>query len=309
LFGKSRFAGLAEELAEIGERTECNLTLSMTTNGVLVDQEWAELFRANGVSVTVSLDGPRARHDHFRVDHKGQGTFDKVMTGIHCLRNAGIEPGILAVCDPSLDPEELTEFFVRELKFSHFDILIPDFNNNDKAPSIANFYTKLFDLWIDRYAPEGVSIRIPKSMAMSLLGGEAHSESIGFGPIQTVTLLTDGALEPLDVLRVAGNGATKTSVNIKTHKIQDAARDPVWLEAYHASLNLADSCQACPYVHACGGGYLPHRWSDERRFDNPSVYCKDLKIIFQHIWQKISPQIYVRTADSRVPLSLAVTEV
>jgi uncharacterized protein len=214
----------------------------------------------------------------------------------------------LAVCDPLTDPADVTEFFVRDLRLSHFDILMPDFNHNDSVPSIAAYYTKLFDLWLERYGPSGVSIRTPKAMATSVLGGEAHSESIGYGPIQTVTLLTDGALEPLDVLRVAGRGVTKTGVNIQTHRIQDAAADPVWLEAYGASLNLPNSCQQCPYVHACGGGYLPHRWSDERRFDNPSVYCEDLKIIFRHVWQKIAPQIYVRTGSERVPLSAAVTD-
>jgi uncharacterized protein len=57
LFGKSRFAQFVESLSAVKERTGCEITFSMTTNGVLVDQEWARLFRDYGVSVTVSIDG------------------------------------------------------------------------------------------------------------------------------------------------------------------------------------------------------------------------------------------------------------
>ncbi|HEX3642550.1 MAG TPA: hypothetical protein VHV10_14765, partial [Ktedonobacteraceae bacterium] len=56
------------------------------------------------------------------------------------------------------------------------------------------------------------------------------------------------------------------------------------------------------YVRACGGGYLPHRWSQEKRYDNPSVYCADLKEIFSHIWEHIAPDLHLVTEEGRVRL-------
>ena len=46
---------------------------------------------------------------------------------------------------------------------------------------------------------------------------------------------------------------------------------------------LCQTCQACPAVEACGGGFVPHRWSAENGFANPSVYCADLYKLSAHV--------------------------
>jgi uncharacterized protein len=40
---------------------------------------------------------------------------------------------------------------------------------------------------------------------------------------------------------------------------------------------LCATCRACPVVRQCGGGLLAHRFRSGTGFDNPSVYCADLK--------------------------------
>ena len=61
------------------------------TNGVLLNETWAEFFRQNGFLVGVSIDGPRALHDALRVDKGGQPTFDRVMRGIQILKQHKVE--------------------------------------------------------------------------------------------------------------------------------------------------------------------------------------------------------------------------
>ena len=43
-------------------------------------------------------------------------------------------------------------------------------------------------------------------MIQGLVGNFSVSDTVGLGPIETVTLMTDGSLEPLDVLRIVGHG-------------------------------------------------------------------------------------------------------
>jgi pyruvate-formate lyase-activating enzyme len=60
------------------------------TNGVLLNDEWAALFRESDFLIGLSIDGPRELHDTYRVDKGGQPTFDRVMRGLETLqRNAG----------------------------------------------------------------------------------------------------------------------------------------------------------------------------------------------------------------------------
>jgi uncharacterized protein len=49
---------------------------TIQTNGTELTPEWCELFRAHRVLVGLSLDGPQAMHDRYRVDKGGRGTFD-----------------------------------------------------------------------------------------------------------------------------------------------------------------------------------------------------------------------------------------
>ena len=92
LFPKHRFVALLKRLQEIEERTGCRIGRGVCTNGILVDREWAEIFKTYDVPVTVSLDGPPEINDKNRVDFKGKGTHADVLLGIECLRANGIDP-------------------------------------------------------------------------------------------------------------------------------------------------------------------------------------------------------------------------
>ena len=118
LFGKARFAKLCEQVRSIESSGKCKLSLGVTTNGVLIDSEWVSLFKDFRVSVTLSIDGPRESHDRYRIDHKGEGSYSKVMLGLTELRKGGIEPKVLAVCDLEADPFAAATFFAKDLGVS-----------------------------------------------------------------------------------------------------------------------------------------------------------------------------------------------
>jgi uncharacterized protein len=67
------------------------ITNAFQTNGVLLNDAWAELFRENQFLIGISIDGPRELHDAYRVDKGGQPTFDRVMRGIEVLKEHKVE--------------------------------------------------------------------------------------------------------------------------------------------------------------------------------------------------------------------------
>lgn len=58
------------------------ISFSLTTNGTLVNREIAGFLKENGVSVCVSIDGPREVHDVNRPYASGRGSYDDVERGI-----------------------------------------------------------------------------------------------------------------------------------------------------------------------------------------------------------------------------------
>jgi uncharacterized protein len=67
------------------------ITNAFQTNGVLLNEAWADLFLENEFLIGISIDGPRELHDAYRVDKGGQPTFDRVMHGIEVLRRHKVE--------------------------------------------------------------------------------------------------------------------------------------------------------------------------------------------------------------------------
>jgi uncharacterized protein len=60
------------------KRPEQRVSYTIQTNGTRLDDEWCAFFKKHSVLVGLSVDGPRALHDAYRVDKGGQGSFDDV---------------------------------------------------------------------------------------------------------------------------------------------------------------------------------------------------------------------------------------
>ena len=82
-----RSVEIAARYLEPGQRA----AHTIQTNGTLIDDEWARFFAEQSFLVGISIDGPREVHDAYRVTKGGRGSFDKVMRGLACLRDAGVE--------------------------------------------------------------------------------------------------------------------------------------------------------------------------------------------------------------------------
>ncbi len=83
----ARSVELAARLAGPGQQVQHTIQ----TNGTLLDDAWGSFLADNGFLVGLSIDGPRAMHDAYRVDKGGKPTFDRVLHGWEVLRRHGVE--------------------------------------------------------------------------------------------------------------------------------------------------------------------------------------------------------------------------
>lgn len=96
-----------------GQRIENDLQ----TNGLLLDAKWIAFLKANSFHVGLSIDGPKALHDRYRVTKNGQPTFDRVMAAAALLRAAEIPFAALCVVnrENALHPRAVYRFLVDEV--------------------------------------------------------------------------------------------------------------------------------------------------------------------------------------------------
>ena len=123
LWGVENFQRFAEACEKISSRTGCEIPIAVTTNGVLIDDEWLDCFETRNISVAISLDGPSHIHDIHRRTFQGTGTHAAVERAARMLVSRDIGVSALAVCQPTYPPEHYVEFFrsMRNFQLRHHD--------------------------------------------------------------------------------------------------------------------------------------------------------------------------------------------
>lgn len=84
----------------------------MQTNGTLIDDDWIKFFKAEEISVGVSLDGYPELHDKNRRTKTDEPTADKVLQNIKLMRETGLSVGTLMVFNnpEAVDADKLFDF-------------------------------------------------------------------------------------------------------------------------------------------------------------------------------------------------------
>lgn len=113
------------EYANKYRRSDQEVLHTIQTNGTLVDDEWAEFFKQNNYLVGISIDGPRAMHDAYRVTKSNIGSFDDVVQGWNCLHKHDVDINVLCtVHAANVDsPLEVYRFFRDELKAKYIQMI------------------------------------------------------------------------------------------------------------------------------------------------------------------------------------------
>ena len=79
---------LVEYARNIEKEKNKNFRFTLTTNGVLIDDDVIDFANREMSNVVLSLDGRREVHDRFRVDYSGRGSFDTIVPKFQKLVNA-----------------------------------------------------------------------------------------------------------------------------------------------------------------------------------------------------------------------------
>lgn len=292
LMGKKRLKTWVETVRRTLE-PEVRPWFSIQSNGTLIDDEWIDTLIECQTGIGISVDGPREYHDKFRKTHKGEGSYDDVVAAIRTCqkhpRGREISGNVMAVVNPDLPPRDLFDFWM-ELGVTGFDLSLPHANHAHPPyrgkQSYGDWMIEFFDLWFERNDPK-LKIRYFENILRMLFGFQISTDNIGGKPVGVVVVETDGSIEPTDAFKSCDDGITKLGLNVKEHEFDALFSIPMVKTLQNGTSMLCATCQACALKDVCGGGYMPHRYSEENGFDNPSIYCEDIKGLVMHIRDRV----------------------
>ncbi|MEE1320333.1 MAG: thioether cross-link-forming SCIFF peptide maturase [Acutalibacteraceae bacterium] len=166
---------LVEYARKIEKEHNKNFRFTLTTNGVLLDDDVIDYLNKEMCNVVLSLDGRKNVHDHFRVDYAGNGSYDKIlpkfknlvekrggkdyyMRGTFTHNNVDFTNDIFHMADlgfkelsmepvvcPPDDPYALTQEDLPKL-FEQYEILAKEMVRRKKKGDGFTFYHYMLDL-------------------------------------------------------------------------------------------------------------------------------------------------------------------
>ena len=315
LLGPTRMRATLTTLRDVIESAGCAVDLRIHTNGVRLTSEYCDLFREHRVRVGVSLDGDRTATDRHRRFANGASSHMQTLRAVSLLRDdyPGIYAGVLCTIDIRNDPVAVYEA-VRDARPPRADFLLPHATHSD-PPARANpgqaeyadWMLAVFDRWNVESRP--FPIRSFTSVLDAFRGLPSGTESLGLDPVDLVVVEADGTLEQTDSLKATYNGAPVTGFTVAEHSFDAASVHPGFEARRHGLADLCETCRRCPVVAVCGGGLRTHRYGAPSQttppvplpdpFDNPSVYCRDLKGLIIGIRARAQASVVARVPVQR----------
>lgn len=278
----------ALEIAEENKPAGTEIKHCIQTNGMLIDEAWCAFFARSGISVGVSIDGPKVFHDANRLTRAGAGTFDTVMRAIRLLQDHGIGFNVISVIgkDALYFPDELFAFY-EETGITNVALNIEEIEGANVRTSLdgpdtdrlfRQFIRRIFELYLK--SDVVTSLREYDDVVMRAVAG-------------TTKTFSNTQSTPFSIITVdhAGNFCTFSPelLGMKDDRYGDFVignflRDDLDTAANCEKFNRLkaeidagiDACrQSCEYFEMCGGGAPSNKLYENGSFaTSETMYCR-----------------------------------
>jgi uncharacterized protein len=287
LLGKTALNDFCQELRRVLPKPN---GIHLQTNGLLLDDETLDILVEHQVGISISLDGPAQVHDKNRVDLHGAGSYERIRSNISLLVSrpdaAELFAGVLAVIDPTSDPLEVYKT-LKDTGAPSIDFLYRDGNHQALPEGKVGLDSTEYGVWLGRIFeiymadPNPPRVRVLDDLLRLILGGVSTKEGVGGTDYGILVVETDGSIAKNDTLKASFNQADRfaQTFSVLTNSFREVLETDGYTSYYTQQGDVSVVCQVCPEISVCGGGMVAHRWSLEREYDNPTVFCADQLLV------------------------------
>lgn len=273
----------------------CEVSHSIQTNAMLIDDAWCALFKRHAMRIGVSVDGPAHLHDAHRRTRTGRGTHERVLRGMARLRAHGIAFHAIAVVTPATfaQADAFFDFFVAqsvtEVGCNYDEAEGPHAHSSlvGHEGAHAAFLARLLERSID----SGGGLRVRElAMALQLVSrplptwhGRGHDwpENAQTLPFALVTVAHNGDFSSFSP-ELLGQPSPEFSNfilgNVMTGSYLDSARGEVFTRLWDAVLRGTRECErTCAHYGFCGGGAPANKlYENGDLASGETLYCRTM---------------------------------
>ncbi|MCX6783466.1 MAG: radical SAM protein [candidate division WWE3 bacterium] len=265
------------DVFSFGQTISSKVHQVVQTNATLLDKDWAQLFAEYGISVGVSLDGPKSIHNRQRTGKEGQETFEQVLEGMQLLKEHNVPFGTLSVVTPAgLDQASEIYHFLVETGLTSFDFL--GSSKEVTLRQFAEFMFEVFLIWTKEDNPN-IHIRQLENVVMALLGGQPSLCRFNGSCADYLTVLSNGDVYPCDNLLGFPEFRFGNIHESHLNEILASSQRQGFLATVAAQ---RERCKTCQYWRYCFGGCTA-----ERLLNGDKEFCGARRFLIGKIRQQL----------------------
>jgi uncharacterized protein len=259
------------------------------TNGIVINEEWCDLFNEYSFLVGLSLDGPQHVHDKYRFNLGGKGSWEKVRASAKMMLERDVAVNALVVVNdyswqypeeiyhslkdfgfefmqfiPCVEPHptqknHVAPFSVEGEQYGEFlcklyDLWRGDFKNGLPTTSV-RYFDSIFHLYVDMAPPECTLLEECGCYVVIEHNGDVYACDFFVTP--------DWKLG-----------------NVKTDTILDCLNSPRQKEFGCLKSSLPPECTTCKWLSKCYGGCTKDRVNSPNGVSNQ--FCKSYMMLLEH---------------------------
>lgn len=271
-------------VSSLKEKNTRNIPVNFAfqTNGLLIDDRFAEFFKEHSFLVGISLDGNRKTNDRYRKSKNGQSVLPEVLQSIDILKKHSVQFNILSVItDESAKEIDSTYAYFKKHGFNYIQF-IPFVDENTNVSLSAENYTyflkRSFDLWFnDLSRGKYVSIRHIDNFLSILLGRPPENCAMCGVCGNYFVVEADGELFPCDFY-CKNEYSLGTVFEKNPFELKDKQKDFIAF-----SRLIHPHCKTCKYFLLCRGGCRRDRNDDGTK----NKYCQSYFEFFEYAYQRL----------------------
>lgn len=253
------------------------------TNGLLLDDEWANFFKRNDFNVSISLDGPKDLHIANRGTSEGQ--YDRIMQGLHALKQAGISVTILSVITANtLGRESDILEFCRANEIGSIGFLPMHYGNSGDCISDAD-YASFLSAFFTKWAASDLDCLKIREFDEAIRGHVGIDQELCQNRDAChlfFTVSPTGRIYPCDCF--------PQTEETMLGSLDDPLDDLIEKNGRFVSrgANLPEECQTCDLLDVCHGGCAYHRWIKSKDYTEKQFYCGAAKALSEAIADELA---------------------
>lgn len=258
----------------------------LQTNALLIDRNFARFLARYQFLLGISLDGPAYIHDRYRKYKNGNGSYQEVVKGIHCLAEQEVEFNIVTLVTQAnvRKGKEVYQFLCENGFYYHQYIECVEFDSEGRplpysitGDEWGNFLCEIFDQWIKSDICR-VSIRLFDAILTKIVENRCTVCTMGPQCGQYFVVEYNGDIFPCDFYV---RDELKLG-NIHMDDWHDLSASPVLAHFAAQKSKWHYQCEQCEYQQFCLGDCPKNRFHSPDQPVQASRLCSGWKMFYQH---------------------------